>query len=174
MSFLSQIDHADASEETRAAYDEEERERGHVTNMKRTLLHSLPAFHAYMEWYTLRDTIVPVIGERAADVFAHTISTENDCLICSTFFRRILIDSGISPDAFEPTADEALLIEFGRAIVRHPNGVDAGLWWRLKARFSEPELVNLVAFAGLMVATNLFNNVVAVELDHELQPYRKA
>ena len=173
MSHIGQIDYATASADIKAAHDEEVRRRGGVTNMKRTLLHSVPAFKAYMEWYTLRDTLVPVIGARAVAVFSHAISTENHCLICSTFFRRALIDSGISPDDFTPTPDEELLIAFGRAIVATPHDIPAAIWDGLKARYSTVELVNLVAFAGLMVATNLFNTVVRVDLDEGLYAYKK-
>ena len=78
-----------------------QRDVGRITNMKRTLLHSLPAFHALMEWYPLRDTVQPFLGERLTHLFAHAVSTETDCLICSTFFRRLLIESGENPDALE-------------------------------------------------------------------------
>ena len=52
-----------------------------------------------MTWYDLRDEVEPFLGERATMLFAHAISAETDCLICSTFFRRLLIDAGEDPDA---------------------------------------------------------------------------
>ena len=82
--------------------------------MKRTLLHSLPAFHALMEWYPLRDTVQPFLGERLTTLFAHAISAETDCLICSTFFRRILIEAGEDPDELELDEREEAVVEFGR------------------------------------------------------------
>jgi hypothetical protein len=69
-----------------------------VTNLKRTLAHVPSALHAYMEWYPLRDRAAEFLGERSTNVFVHAISTATDCLICSTFFRRLLIDSGEDPD----------------------------------------------------------------------------
>src|SRR3990170_8256435 len=92
------VEYAEATPGVRAAHDEVVREHGRITNMKRTLLHSLPAFHALMEWYPLRDTVAPFLDERLVDLFAHAISTESDCLICSTFFRRTLIEAGQDPD----------------------------------------------------------------------------
>ena len=53
-----------AGEEVRREYDDQVARHGRITNMKRTLLHSVPAFKAYMEWYTLRDLVVPFIGEQ--------------------------------------------------------------------------------------------------------------
>src|SRR3990172_11268698 len=92
------IEYAEASPAVRAAHDEVVREHGRITNMKRTLLHSLPAFQALMEWYPLRDTVQPFLGERLTTLFAHAISAETDCLICSTFFRRMLIQTGENPE----------------------------------------------------------------------------
>jgi hypothetical protein len=47
---------------------------------------------------SLYDEVVPLLGERRAMVFCHAISAQNDCLICSTFFRRLLADGGEDPD----------------------------------------------------------------------------
>ena len=95
------VDYEEATPDVREAYDEVLREHGRITSMKRTLLHSPPAFHALMEWYALRDTVQPFLGERLANLFSHAISSENDCLVCSTYFRQIISDSGEDPDRFE-------------------------------------------------------------------------
>lgn len=170
MSHISQINYESASEEIRRAFDEEEKVRGNPTNMKRTLLHSVTAHAAYMQWYPLWNEVKKLLGLRAAVVFAHSISTTNDCLLCSTFFRRALADLGLKPDSFEPVNDEPLLIELGQALAHHHDQgtLSASLWERLKNRFTETELVNLIAFSGLMVATNLFNNIVQVDVDTPL------
>jgi hypothetical protein len=173
MSYISQIDYEHATPAVREAHDEEIRLRGHATNMKRTLMHSPAAYRAYMEWYTLRDELRPAIGDRAIWVFSHAISAETDCLICTTFFRRALIDAGFSPETFQPTEEEELLIDFGRAIARDSNRVPSGIWEKIRARYDTVTQVNLVAFAGIMIATNVFNNVVDVTLDPELEQYRK-
>ena len=92
------LDNDAALPEARAAAEAHVRNHARMTNMKRTLLHSLPAFRALMEWYPLRDTVQPFLGERLTTLFAHAISAETDCLICSTFFRRMLIQTGDNPD----------------------------------------------------------------------------
>ena len=171
MSYVPQIDYEVAAAPVREAHDEEVRLRGHVTNMKRTLLHSrrLPP----TGWYTLRDELRPAIGDRAIWVFSHAISAANDCLICTTFFRRALIDAGFSPEDFEPTEEEELLIAFGSAIASDSNHVPPDIWAQINERYDTVTVVNLVAFAGIMIATNVFNNVIQVTLDLELEVYRK-
>ncbi len=167
------VDYEAASAEQRAAHEEHERHHGRMTNMKRTLLQSLPAFHALMEWYTLRDTVRPFLGDRGATIFSHAISAETDCLICSTFFRRILIDAGEDPDELALDEREQLLVDFGRQLAKDPKGVDDSLYDRLTNQFSPVEVVALTAFGSIMLATNIFNDALRVDLDGYLEPYRR-
>src|SRR5918911_4776972 len=95
MSRIAPLDLDAAPADARTAADAHVRNHARMTNMKRTLLQSLPAFRALMEWYPLRDAVQPFLGERLTTLYAHAISAETDCLICSTFFRRMLIQTGI-------------------------------------------------------------------------------
>jgi alkylhydroperoxidase family enzyme len=162
-----------APPEARAAADAHVRNHARMTNMKRTLLHSLPAFNALMEWYPLRDTVQPFLGERLTTLFAHAISAETDCLICSTFFRRMLIQTGENPERLKLDERETAVIEFGRALAVSPFKVSDPVYQRLENYFTPAQIVALTAFGALMVATNVVNNALDVELDEYLQPYRK-
>src|SRR5215467_953328 len=88
-----------ASPPARAELQRQIDEHGRATNMKRTLAHSPAALHAYMLWYDLYAEVSGFLGKRSATLFAHAISSQTDCLICSTFFRRWLSDAGEDPDA---------------------------------------------------------------------------
>jgi alkylhydroperoxidase family enzyme len=146
---------------------------GRVTNMKRTLARSPVALHALMTWYDLRQEVVPFLGERPTTLFAHAISAGTDCLVCSTFFRRLLIDSGEDPEALKLDDWEQTIVDYGRQLAKDPHGVSDELFARLAARLRPEEIVALTAFGGLMVATNLFNNALRVDLDDYLHGYRK-
>ena len=159
--------------EARAAHDAHAR-RARITNMKRTLLHSVPAFDALMTWYALRDAVQPFLGERLTTLFAHAISVETDCLICSTFFRRLLTESGEDPDRLALDAREAAVLEFGRRLATPPYTVPDEAYAAIAAAFSHEQIVVLTAFGALMVATNVFNNALAVPLDDYLEPYRRS
>jgi hypothetical protein len=141
--------------------------------MKRTLLRSPPAYHALMEWYPLFDTIKAFLGERLAIVFAHAISSESDCLICTTFMRRILINWGENPNQLSLDEKGEVLVEFGRTLVRPANRVPDELHQRLAGLFSSEQMVALTAFASLMVATNMINNILEVDLDEYLYEFRE-
>jgi alkylhydroperoxidase family enzyme len=159
--------------EARAAAEAHVRNHARMTNMKRTLIHSLPAFRALMEWYPLRDTVQPFLGERLTTLFAHAISAETDCLICSTFFRRMLIQTGDNPDRLKLDQRETAVMEFGRALAVSPFKVPEEVYRRLEGHFEPAQIVALTAFGALMVATNVVNNALEVDLDEYLQPYRK-
>lgn len=131
-------------------------------------------FEIYMGWYTLFDRLAAAIGERPVHLFAHAISDENECLICSVFFRRILIDGGEDPDDPRTTGFEDALLDFGRALVRTPGTIPPELYARVEEHIPDPQdRVVLLAFAGQMVATNVFNTVGQVPLDEVLYGYRK-
>jgi alkylhydroperoxidase family enzyme len=173
MAHLSAIDYATASEEIRAEHDRELALRGRMTNMKRVLLHSPAAHRIYAEWFTLRDLLKPTLDDRAIWLFSKVIAETMRAEIPVTFFRRALIENGVDPEGIEPSADETLLIGFGKAVAADANTVPDETWAALKARYDETLLVNLTAFAGIMAATCVFTNAVKVELDPELETYRK-
>lgn len=172
MAHIPQVDQAALTPEQKAAQDEELRLRGRMTDMKRTLLHSPAALRVYGEWFTLRAELLPVIGDRAIFIFAHAISRAGNSLTGIAFMRRALAKLGVDPDALELSPEEAELARFGAAIGRDPHGVGNDLWAPLRARYSDKTLVDLVAFAGIMVATNVFMLVVDTPLDAELEPFR--
>ncbi|HEU4560260.1 MAG TPA: hypothetical protein VFS20_20590 [Longimicrobium sp.] len=169
---IAPLDHAHMPPDARAAHDRH-LQTARITNMKRTLLHSVPAFDALMTWYDLRDTVKPFLGDRLTTLFAHAVSSETDCLICSTFFRRILIDSGENPDALELDEREAAVVAYGRALAITPHRVPDAVYEPVAAHFSDEQMVSLTAFGALMVATNVINNALGVPLDDYLQPYRR-
>jgi hypothetical protein len=173
MAHLSAIDYATASEDIRAEHDRELALRGRMTNMKRILLNSPAAHRIYAEWFTLRDLLRPTLDDRAIWLFSKAIAETMRAEIPVTFFRRALIDSGLDPEVIKPSTDEVLLIEFGKAVAADANAVSDETWAALKARYDETLLVNLTAFAGIMVATCVFTNAVKVELDPELEGYRR-
>src|SRR5919107_1545252 len=173
MTRIAPVDIESAVPDARAAADAHVRTHARMTNMKRTLLHSLPAFKALMEWYPLRDAVQPFLGERLTTLFAHAISAETDCLICSTFFRRMLIQTGDNPERLKLDERETAVVDFGRALAVSPFKVSDEIYERLSRHFQRSQIVALTAFGALMVATNVFNNALDVDLDEYLQPYRK-
>src|ERR1051325_9421863 len=99
MSFLPMPSDEELEPDAAAAAERQLNDHGgRLTHLKRKLLSHVPSFDPYMDWYTLRNELEPFIGERAVSLFSYAISDANDCLVCSVFFRKILIDSGEDPE----------------------------------------------------------------------------
>ena len=158
--------------EARAAYLYGLEKHGRMTNMKRTLLYSMPSYNVLLEWWPLFDVIKPFLGERLGIIFAHALSAENDCLVCTMFMRRILIDWGEDPANLELDEKGKLSVEFGRAIAKQGNRVSDELYQKVAGFFSAEQIVALTGFASLMIATNIITNVLDVDLDEYLYAYR--
>src|SRR3954469_13240647 len=112
---IKTLEREEMEEPTRSVFDRELARFGRLTNMKRTLMHSLPAYHALMQWDPLFDAIKAFLGEQLAVIFAHAISAETDCLICTTFMRRLLIESNCNPDDLKLDDKGNALVDFGRS-----------------------------------------------------------
>ncbi|MCR5150821.1 MAG: hypothetical protein K6B52_06310 [Clostridiales bacterium] len=172
MSYVKMTEYDSSSEAVRREYDDQIAKHGRITNMKRTLLHNVPSFKAYMEWYTLYDELVPVLGERALSIFSYAISTGNECLVCGSFFTKILKDSGENVECLSLDEKEQLFFDLGIAISNDPHNIPQEIYDGLKKNFTDEQIVTIIAFAGIMYATNLFNTVMKVDLDEVLYEYR--
>lgn len=51
--------------------------QGKLTNMKEALLQDYATYDAFMGWYTSWNRLVEIIGQRAAIVYAHSVSSTN-------------------------------------------------------------------------------------------------
>ena len=144
---------------------------GRITHMKASLGHSLLAIEVYMQWYPLYRQVEEITGQRLAWIYAYSISYASDCPLCSTFFRKIIIDAGEKPENLVLTETEQKLISFGSSIAKSKGHVADDIYNAVADYYTIEELVVLIAFAGQMIATNIFNNVIETEIDDYLTPY---
>ena len=142
-----------------------------ITNLKATLGHSLPAFDVYMQWYHLYEEIKKILGERLAYLYAWSISLVSNCPLCSTYFRKIIIDAGENPENLELTAAEQEVLNFGSSIAQQQGLIEDNIYNKVAERHTEKEMVLLIAFAGQMIATNIFSNTIKTDIDEYLRGY---
>ena len=160
--------------ESRPEFDRQMTAFGRVTNMKRTLARNAVAFESLMTWYPLQDQVQAFLGKRATLVYVLAISEQSDCLVCSTYFRRHLIDSGEAPDRMVLDEREESLAAFGRRLAQNSKAISDDVMRRITAFLSPEQVVTLTAFGAMMVATNIVINALDVDLDEYLYAYRKA
>jgi len=142
-----------------------------ITHMKSTLAHSLLAFEVYMQWYPLYEEVERILGKRLAYLFAYSISSASDCPLCSTFFRKIIIDAGEKPESLQLTSSEQKLLDFGSSIAKDRGHIADDAYNDIAEQYDKKDMVVLIAFAGQMIATNIFSNVTETDIDEYLFDY---
>ena len=159
------IDPEKASPEAKAAIEAHLAQGYRLTNEKLTLLHNVTAFEALEgQSYAVDRELQKIVGSRAAEFFEYTVSAQNECLVCSRYFVKLLRKYGVEDFAgFDFTPRERLLVDFGRALARDPKAVPEALTDALKAEFGEEGLVVITTMGVFMVANNYFNDILRVE-----------
>ncbi|MBR6077995.1 MAG: hypothetical protein IKP63_06550 [Paludibacteraceae bacterium] len=160
------------SEESKKAY-EELNSKGKITNMKLAMLQDYGTYKAFMGWYDSWASLVKVVGQRAATIYAHSVSTTNGCLLCSLFFISDLRELGLDPNNFELSENESLLRQLGQHIVKDPTNVSDELLNGLRKYYNDTEIIVIVGFGAQMQATNNFNSVLGVDVDKRLLPLKE-
>ena len=164
MPIIDLVDIETASDDVKEAV-RKHLEKGYtITNEKRTLLHNVPAFEALeVKSYEMSKELQKFITPRAANLFEYAISVENDCLVCTTFYKKYMESIGFDINNPDYTEEEELVIEYARAIVRDRKNIPAELFERLKAHLGQEGLVVLTTMAMFMIANNYFNDVLQVQ-----------
>ena len=162
---IAKIELETASPEVRAAVNAHLSQGYRLTNEKLTLLHNVPAFEALeVQSYAMDRELQRFVGKRAADFFEYAISSANECLVCSTYFKKLLKRNGIERvEGFEFTEEEKLLIAYGKAMAKNPKQVPDELFEALRQRFSEEALVVITTMGVFMIANNYFNDILQVK-----------
>ncbi len=162
---VSTIDPATSSASVKAVISSHLGMGYRLTNEKLTLLHNVTAFDALEDRsYAVDRELQRLVGKRAADLFEYAISVQNDCIVCTTYFRKLLRGIGFTdPEHFEFTENEKLMIAYGRAIAKNPKDIPDELFMRLRQTFDEETIVVMTTMAVFMIANNIFNDALQVE-----------
>ena len=172
MARINPINQNEISPSVQSAFERHIKEyNARITNMKATLGHSLLAFEVYMQWYPLYEQVEIILGKRLAYLYAYSISKASDCPLCSTFFRKIIIDAGEKPENLVLAPSQKDIIDFGNSIAKYQGNINDHLYNSIAQKYSKSDMVILIAFAGQMIATNVFNNVIETDIDEYLVEY---
>ena len=79
--------------------------------------------------------------------------------------QNLLKKNGIDFEHFAFTPKEEILIEYGQAIAEDPKHVPEELFEKMKANFTEEEIVVITAMGVMMIANNYFNDILDVTPD---------
>lgn len=169
MGRISLVSYEQADDKVRKVMDDHTARGYRITNMKKTLLHSVTSFRSLEDgFYDLQEALVEFLGQQAVEIFGYAISSNDDCIVCSAYFQKILTDRGIDFETFAFTETESLLIEFAKAMVNQKGHVPSEVLDELQKHFNEQQMVEITSFAAMLVANNFFNN--ALQVESELLP----
>lgn len=163
MARISPINYSTASEEIKSVHDEYIK-KAPMNNMKLTLLNNPVAFKALMGFHEVLAEAKTFLGELDANLFCYAISFENDCMVCSSIFKKFLVDMGIEFEGMVFTPVQQALVSFGRNIADNPHEVDEEQIEELKEFFTDEQIVVITSLAAMMIASNIINTVLDVDM----------
>ena len=101
------------------------------------------------------------------------VSQINECQFCVNSHVDIMKGLGMAPQtdiaADAHTPRERLAIEYAEAIKRDSNRVPDELFARLRAAFTDADIVELTFLTGFINMLNMFNNTLQVRYGSEFQ-----
>ncbi len=161
---ISLINFDTASEEVKKVWTEHENRGYRMTNMKRTLLHSVTAFRSLEDgYYGLQESLETFLDQKTVVFFGYAVSLANDCVVCEAYFKNILDAWDVDFDTHSFNETEELLIKAGRELAANKGYLSEETRAALSARFDEKQVVELISFAVMMTASNFFNNALDVQ-----------
>ncbi|MBN9755821.1 hypothetical protein Ae406Ps2_0547c [Pseudonocardia sp. Ae406_Ps2] len=150
-------------------------EYGFVPNILRALAHCPDLTSAFVPlWAEVYRS--PTIGPRLRALAALGTATTQECTYCIAHMSASARRAGIGEMQIGAIGDaiavaevfddgEALVLEVADALTRDPDGVTEDLRARLRARFSEAEIVNIVLAVGMYNLTSRFLKALEIGVE---------
>ena len=98
-------------------------------------------------------------------IFMNMLFPRKTAALCAAFTSRICSRRMASTLRPLHSPKEEILIEYGQAIAEDPKHVPEELFAKLKANFTEEEIVVITAMGVMMIANNYFNDILDVTPD---------
>ena len=117
------------------------------------------------------------IPKRYVEIAIVVVSKLNECHYCVTHHKPFLAVEGLSPDGIDRLLDyrdhpelddvDKLVVEYARVAWETPNRVGDSLFQRLRAHFSEAQIVELTLRITLCGFFNRFNDALGIDEEPE-------
>jgi hypothetical protein len=181
MGRVAMIDPETAPEKTKEVIQKHLAEGHALTNEKKTLLHSIPAFLAVEEAsYALDDEVQSLIGKLDGDLFEYAVSVTNECVVCTTYFGKLLRNEHhLDPATYQLTRREKLLMAYAQKLGHSPKEITDEEFQALRQDFldhgdgdgnpvdgekADRIMVVLTAMGAMMTANNIVNDALRVDV----------
>jgi uncharacterized peroxidase-related enzyme len=117
------------------------------------------------------------LPKRYLEIAIVVVSKLNECHYCVAHHKPFLTVEGLSPDAVDRLLDpgnpelddtDRLVVEYARAAWETPQRIPDHLFDRLRAQFSEAQIVELTLRTTLCGFFNRFNDALRIEEEEEV------
>lgn len=165
MARIKEINLDEASQEIKDVVTEHVASGHRITNVKRIILNHLPSFKSLeLGQYDLDDDLQRLIGKLDGDIFEYAISHANECLVCTTYFTRLLKEEhGVDPETFMFSDRQNLLIDYANNLAANPKEISDELFERMQAEFDDETIVAITTMGVMMIAMNYFNDALRIK-----------
>lgn len=150
-------------------------EYGFVPNILRAMAHCPDLLTVFVPlWGQVYSS--PTIGPRLRALAALGTAKAQDCTYCIAHMSASAQRAGLGGDEIGAVGNaisersifgqrEALILELANDLTRDPDGVDDAMRARLKAEFTESEIVNIVLAIGMYNLTSRFLKALDVGVE---------
>lgn len=159
MAWITPVTYEEASEDAKKFIDERE---GALKSEKCAVLLKNAVVYDSVEknGWRMDEELQRLVGKRMGDLLEYVISVENKSVVCSRYFTKCLAEQGIDFETTEFTEKEKLIIEYSQAIARDFHNIPDDLKTRLKAAFTEEQIVVITGMAVVITADNYFETIM--------------
>ena len=167
MAIISSLEKDQVEEAAKAVYEKFEKDTGKVPEWVKVMAHNPKVVKEFTELFKV------VMGEGYIEPFlrwkiAYTVSQTLRCPFCVDVTGKMLKSLGASDEVLEKLKQRKDLPEEEKGVldlvkeVTEKATCDPELFKRLKEKFSEAELVEIVSIIGLFNYINRFNNTFCI------------
>ena len=140
---------------------------GQMNDMKYILLRDMQTFASYMGIYNLEKGLYNFMTVHEVAVFGYTFCSTENAPMCGQYYASKLKGRMEDPEHPSLTEKEALLQEYARALAEDFHHVPEELYSRMNAQYKEDEMIRLIAYAGLLLSSCMFENAVIAEPEQQ-------
>ncbi|MCD6410332.1 carboxymuconolactone decarboxylase family protein [bacterium] len=168
MALISSVEKEQASDIAKEIYQKFEEEAGKVPEWVKVMAHRPEILKEFVELFnvTMKQGVIdPLLKWK----IAYTVSQTLKCPFCLDVSEKMLKKFGASEETIEKikslegeTQTEKETLELIKDVTLDGHLDNPELFEKLRQRFSEPEIIEIISVMGLFNFINRFNNTLAI------------
>ncbi|MFZ1010697.1 MAG: carboxymuconolactone decarboxylase family protein [Candidatus Sulfotelmatobacter sp.] len=176
MAAIKLVDPSEANGQVAFIFQKVEQQYGFTPNILKAIANCPDLLATFVPfWAAIYES--PAIGPRLRAIAALATARAHDCNYCVSHMSASALKAGMTPAEIAATGPngrlaeekELLAVEFAHALTRNTSGVSDEMLRKLKAYFTDAELVNLTLVVGLYNLTGRLLTALRIDVEDALQ-----